>query len=76
MWGNIVSAGSNCCRREKITFTYTPKKIDITKYEYGDRYQVILDLIEKFSEVLLVNGVDPDEVYGEIDPKNSPNSPY
>ena len=60
----------------KIAFTYMPKAIEVTKYEYGDRYQTILDHIEKVREVLLINNVDPDEVYGEINPKNSPNSFY
>ncbi len=60
----------------KIAFTYMPKAIEVTKYEYGDQYQTILDHIEKVREILLINNVDPDEVYGEINPKNSPNSFY
>lgn len=60
----------------KIAFSYMPKAIEVTKYEYGDRYQAILEHIEKVRETLLINDVDPDEVYGEIDPDNTPNSSY
>jgi len=60
----------------KIAFVYMPKAIEVTKYEYGDRYEVTLDHIEKVREMLLLNGVDPDEVYGEINPNTSPNSCY
>ncbi len=60
----------------KIAFTYMPKAIEVTKYEYGDRYQTVLEHIEKVRETLLINDVDPDEVYGEIDPENTPNSSY
>jgi hypothetical protein len=50
----------------KIAFTYMPKSIEVTKYEYGDRYQKVLDHIETVREILLINDVDPDEVYGEL----------
>jgi hypothetical protein len=60
----------------KIAFTYMPKSIEVTKYEYGDSYQKILDHIETVREILLINDVDPDEVYGEINPENTPNSTY
>lgn len=60
----------------KIAFTYMPKSIEVTKYEYGDGYQKILDHIEKVREVLLINEIDPDEVYGEINPESTPNSTY
>ncbi|MFT5571858.1 MAG: hypothetical protein ACI9FR_000779 [Cryomorphaceae bacterium] len=60
----------------KIAFTYMPKSIDVTKYEYGDGYQKILDHIEKVREVLLINDIDPEEVYGEINPESTPNSTY
>jgi hypothetical protein len=60
----------------KIAFTYMPKSIEVTKFEYGDSYQKILDHIEKVREVLLINDVDPDEVYGEINPDITPNSTY
>jgi hypothetical protein len=60
----------------KIAFTYMPKAIEVTKYEYGDSHQKVLDHIEAVREVLLINDVDPDEVYGEINPENTPNSTY
>ena len=60
----------------KIAFTYMPKSIDVTKYEYGDSYQNVLDHIEAVREILLINDVDPEEVYGEINPESTPNSSY
>ena len=60
----------------KIAFTYMPKAIEVTKYEYGDRYQIVLDHIEAVREELLINDVDPEEVYGEINPDITPNSSY
>lgn len=60
----------------KIAFTYMPKSIDVTKYEYGDSFQNILDHIETVREILLINDVDPEEVYGEINPESTPHSSY
>ena len=60
----------------KIAFIYMPKSIEVTKYEYGDSFQKVLDHIEAVREVLLINDVDPEEVYGEINPENTPNSTY
>lgn len=60
----------------KIAFTYMPRAIEVTKFEYGDSYQKVLDHIETVREMLLINGVDPDEVYGDINPENTPNSTY
>jgi hypothetical protein len=60
----------------KIAFTYMPKSIEVTKYEYGDTYQKILDHIETVREILLINDVDPEEVYGEVNPESTPNSTY
>jgi hypothetical protein len=60
----------------KIAFSYMPKAIEVTKYEYGDRHQAVLKHIEAVREILLINDVDPDEVSGEIDPDNTPNSSY
>ncbi|WP_351089372.1 penicillin-binding protein [Shewanella sp. S1-49-MNA-CIBAN-0167] len=39
----------------KIAFTYMPKSIEVTKYEYGDDYKKILDHIETVREMLLIN---------------------
>jgi len=60
----------------KIAFSYMPKSIEVTKYEYGDRYQKVLDHIEAVRETLLLNDVDPEEVDGEINPESTPNSSY
>ncbi|MEH6556989.1 MAG: penicillin-binding protein [Oceanicoccus sp.] len=60
----------------KIAFTYMPRSIEVTKFEYGDSCQKVLDHIGKVREILLINDVDPDEVYGEINPENTPNSTY
>ncbi|WP_416305340.1 penicillin-binding protein [Neptunicella sp. SCSIO 80796] len=60
----------------KVAFSYMPKAIEVTKYEYGDNYQHILEHIETVREVLLVNDVDPEEVDGEVNPHSSPNSCY
>ncbi len=60
----------------KIAFTYMPKAIEVNKYEYGDRYQTVLDHIQTVREVLSINDVDPEEVYGDINPDTTPNSSY
>jgi hypothetical protein len=60
----------------KIAFTYMPKSIEVTKYDYGDRCEKILAQIETVRETLLINDVDPDEVHGEINPESTPNSTY
>jgi hypothetical protein len=60
----------------KIAFCYMPKAIEVNKYEYGDRYQTVLDHIQTVRETLLINEVDPEEVYGEINPDHTPNSSY
>lgn len=60
----------------KIAFCYMPKAIEVNKYEYGDRYQTVLDHVQTVRETLLINEVDPEEVYGEINPDSTPNSSY
>lgn len=60
----------------KIAFSYMPKAIEVTKYEYGERYQTVLEHIAAVKEILLLNDIDPEEVYGEVDPDNTPNSTY
>ena len=60
----------------KIAFTYMPKAIEVNKYEYGDRYQTVLEHIQTVRETLLINNIDPEEVYGEINPDSTPNSSY
>lgn len=60
----------------KIAFSYMPKAIDVNKYDYGDNYQKVLEDIEKVREILIINNVDPEEVYGEVNPGGTPNSCY
>ncbi|MES2823514.1 MAG: penicillin-binding protein [Pseudomonadota bacterium] len=60
----------------KVAFSYMPKAIEVTKYEYGDRYKIVLEHIATVREILLLNDVDPEEVYGEINPDNTPRSTY
>lgn len=60
----------------KIAFSYMPKAIEVNKYEFGDHYQTVLEHIQTVREVLLLNDVDPEEVYGEINPDSTPNSSY
>jgi hypothetical protein len=60
----------------KIAFSYMPKAIEVNKYKYGDRYQTVLEHIQTVRETLLLNDVDPEEVYGEINPDSTPNSSY
>jgi len=60
----------------KIAFSYMPKAIEVTKFEYGDNHQKVLDHIETVREVLLINDVDPEEVAGDINPESTPNSSY
>lgn len=66
----------NALNALKIAFSYMPNAIEVTQYEYGDNYQLVLEHIETVKEVLLLNDVDPDEVYGEVNPHDSPNSMY
>jgi len=60
----------------KIAFTYMPKAIEVTRCTYGDRYATVLEQINTVREILLQNNVDPEEVYGEINPDQSPRSTY
>ena len=60
----------------KIAFTYMPKAIEVTKYEYGEHYQTVLNHIEAVRETLMINDVDPEEVDGDINPEYTPNSTY
>ncbi len=67
---------SDALQALKIAFSYMPNAIEVTKYEYGDHYQVVLEHIETVKEILLLNDVDPEEVQGEINPEHTPNSSY
>lgn len=52
----------------KVAFCYMPKAIDVNRYDHGDRVDRILADIEVVRTALLAQGVDPDEVYGEMNP--------
>lgn len=60
----------------KIAFTYMPKAVEVTRYEYGDDADRILSQIRFVREVLISHGIDPEEVAGDINPDTSPNSCY
>ena len=60
----------------KIAFSYMPKAIEATRFEYGDRYERVLEHISAVRTILELNGVDPEEVYGDVHPDDSPNSCY
>ncbi len=60
----------------KIAFTYMPRAIEVNRFDHGDNYEKVLEHIEAVREMLLLNDTDPDEVYDEIDPDQSPNSSY
>ncbi|PPC76886.1 penicillin-binding protein [Pokkaliibacter plantistimulans] len=60
----------------KIAFCYMPKAIEVTRYEYGDRTDKVLEHINTVREVLLEGGIDPEEVYGDVNPELTPNSTY
>jgi hypothetical protein len=60
----------------KTAFCYMPKAIEVNKYDHGDRVDNILADIERVREALLINGVDPEEVYNEMNPDDAPDSCY
>lgn len=60
----------------KVAFCYMPKAIEVNEYDYAGRVEKILEDINTVREVLLINDVDPDEVYGDLNPDDSPNSTY
>lgn len=60
----------------KIAFTFMPKAIDVTRYEYGDDYNRVLAQINTVRETLIAEGIDPEEVAGDINPDHTPNSTY
>jgi len=60
----------------KVAFCYMPKRIEVNEYDFAGRVEKTLADIDTVSELLLQNDVDPDEVHGEINPDDSPNSTY
>jgi hypothetical protein len=57
-----------CLHALKTAFCYMPKAIEVTRYEYGDRTDKVLADIQAVREALLAQGIDPEEVYGEMNP--------
>ena len=53
-----------------------PRAIEVNRFDHGDNYETVLEHIDAVREVLLLNDTDPDEVYDEINPDQSPNSSY
>jgi len=68
--------GEDALQALKIAFTYMPRAIEVNRFDHGDNYENILEHIETVREILLLNDTDPDEVYDEINPDQSPNSSY
>lgn len=60
----------------KTAFCYMPKAIEVNKYDHGDRVERILADIQLVREALLANGIDPEEVYGEMNPDQGGRSYY
>jgi len=60
----------------KTAFCYMPKSNDVNEFDFAGRVEQILSDIEIVKEVLLINGVDPDEVADEIHPDSANNSSY
>jgi hypothetical protein len=53
----------------KIAFCYMPKAIEVNQYDYAGRVEKVLADIEAVREALLMQGVDPEEVAGEMNPE-------
>lgn len=71
-----MSHDSDLLKALKVAFCYMPKAIEVNQYEYGDKVEQILNDIHQVREVLLAQGVDPEEVYDEVHPGSEPNSCY
>lgn len=60
----------------KIAFCYMPKANDVNEFDHPGRVDQILSDIDAVKEVLLIHGIDPDEVGDEIHPDLANNSSY
>ena len=60
----------------KVAFCYMPKAIEVNQYDYGDRVEKVLADIELVRAALLAQGVDPEEVPGEMSPDAGGRSYY
>jgi len=52
----------------KTAFCYMPKAIEVNQYDYAGRVEKVLADIAVVREALLTQGVDPEEVAGEMNP--------
>lgn len=52
----------------KVAFCYLPKAIEVNRHDHGERVEKILADIQIVRAALLARGIDPDEVYGEMNP--------
>jgi len=60
----------------KIAYTYMPQAIEVNEFDFAGRVESTLEHINTVREALLGQGVDPDEVGGDIYPDSTPNSTY
>jgi hypothetical protein len=60
----------------KVAFCYMPKAIEVNQYDHGDRVEKILTDIQIVRDALLTQGVDPEEVPGEMNPDEGGRSYY
>lgn len=60
----------------KVAFCYMPNANDVNEFDHPGRVEQILADIAVVKEVLLIHGVDPDEVGDEIHPDQAGSSSY
>ncbi|MFK8082417.1 MAG: hypothetical protein AB8B97_19185 [Granulosicoccus sp.] len=63
-------------RALKTAFCYMPKANDVNEFDHPGRVDQILSDLDVVKEVLLIHGIDPDEVADEIHPDQANNSSY
>ena len=50
----------------KVAFSYMPKADEVSRVEYGNRYQAVQDQIAQVRNALQHSGLNPDEVYAHL----------
>ena len=60
----------------KVAFTYMPQLNDVNEYDYPGRVERVRADVEAVREALVLAGVDPDEVAGDLDPDGGAPSSY
>jgi len=50
----------------KVAFSYMPKAEDVSRVEYGERFQTVQDQIAQVRAVLEQHGLNPDETYARL----------